>query len=242
MVGCQPANLGLLLWGISVLSLPLSAEDGQLRFKLDNTQYSTQQAMAVLKTVGDKKRLFVAVKDREQRFMFALTADLNPADTAKPLQLTTENGAVSLSLRTPQGVLAVLPRYQLAKNTPDLYTERIEKVTDEWEEEPVPATDAQTKEKRRLRRKVKVEYQKVKPRWHNYTREQRIESGEGIIDNKAFENTHFVLKLTPIVEQGKLVGYEGNFAGVARFARGLDAAETKAIQNGYFHVRLADVR
>lgn len=241
-MGSLRITLTTLTLLVAVLA-PAYAESGELRFRLGNTTYSTRHAVAMLKNIQGKKRLVVAVKDIEQRFLFALTADLNPADTTKPLQLSTENGEISLSLRTPQGVLAVLPRYQLAKNTPGLYyTERVEKVTDEWEEEPVQNGDEQQSvAKRRLRRKVKVEYQKVKPRWQDYTREQRIASGEGLIDNKAFEDTHFTVKLTPIFEQGRVVGYEGNFSGTGRFARGLEPAEIKPIQNGYFHVRLANV-
>jgi len=215
--------------------------EGELQFTLGGKRYATQNAVAMLQKKADKTRVVIAVKDIEQRFLLLLTADVAKGDELKPLQLNTLDHALALNLRTQQGVFAVLPPTQLAKPNADTYVERVEVDSGQWEDEPgsIDSSDrnrpAQPKQKRR---KIKVEYRKVKPRWHQMTREQRELTGEGVIANRAFQDTYFTLTLTPVIVADKVTAYQGAFSGSGRFSRSISGADIRQVQDGAFYVRV----
>lgn len=212
---------------------------GELSFTLGGKSYTTQNARAVIQTKGGKTRVMVAVKDISQRFMLVLTADLAPGDEGKPLQLTTDTAALGVTLRTAQGSLAVLPRLQLAKITDTTYSERVEVDTGELEDEPGQQADHHKDgHHKRKRRKIRTEYRRVKPRWHTMSRAERLSTGEGVIENAAFRDTFFSLRLIPVKVGEKVVSYEGSFAGVGRFSQSISGAESKPLQNGVFNVQV----
>ncbi|HMV36862.1 MAG TPA: hypothetical protein PKD60_13270 [Turneriella sp.] len=215
--------------------------EGELRFALGGKTYATQHAVALVQKKGEKTRIMIAVKDIDQRFMLMLTADVAKGDELKPLQLTTVNGALALTLRTQQGILAVLPATQLAKPTADTYSERLEVDSGQWEDDvDVDAADDRHRSGRlkKKRRKMRTEYRRVKPQWHQLSREERIRTGEGVIANRAFQDTFFTLTLTPVIQSGKVTAYQGSFSGSGRFSRSISGAEIRQIQDGAFHVRV----
>ncbi|MFZ5627498.1 MAG: hypothetical protein ACOY5B_00100 [Spirochaetota bacterium] len=215
--------------------------EGELHFSIGGKSYVTQNAVALVQKKGEKTRVMIAVKDIQQRFMLMLTADLVKGDELKPLHLTTVDGALALTLRTELGILAVLPVTQLAKPTGDTYSERLEVDSGQWEDEPNENPDDtrnQMGHARKRRRKVRTEYRRVKPRWHQMTREERIRTGEGVIANRAFQDTYFSLTLTPVIQSGKVSAYHGAFSGTGRFSRSISGAEIRQIQDGAFNVRV----
>lgn len=215
--------------------------EGELHFKLGGRTYTTQHATALVQKIGEKTRVMIAVKDIDQKFLLVLTADVAKGDEEKPLQLTTENAALGVTLRTPQGVLAVLPQVQLAKSTADTYSERLETDTGQWEDDQDVVTNEANRQhmrEGRRRRKMKVEYRRVKPRWHQLSREERVRSGEGVIANRTFQDTFFTLSVTPVKNAGKVTAYHGTFSGTGRFSRSISGAEVRPIENGVFKVKV----
>lgn len=215
--------------------------EGELHFTLGGKNYTTQNAVALVQKKGTKTRVMIAVKDIDQRFMLMLTADLAKGDELKPLQLSTVDGALALTLRTQHGILAVLPATQLAKPTADMYSERLEVDSGQWEDDAMeePAGDRnRAAHVRKRRRKMRTEYRRVKPRWHQLTREERLRTGEGVIANRAFQDTYFTLTPTPVIQSGKVSAYQGAFSGTGRFSRSISGAEIRQIQDGAFNVRV----
>lgn len=214
---------------------------GELHFTLGGRTYATQHAVALVQKKGEKTRVLIAVKDIQQRFMLLLTADVNKGDEMKPLQLTTVDGTLALTLRTQQGILAVLPARQLAKPTADTFSERQEMETGQLEDDPdhVNAHDLQRVwQAPKKRRKMRTEYRRVKPRWHQLSRDERLRTGEGVITNRAFQDTYFTLTLFPVIDGGKVTGYQGSFSGTGRFSRSISGGEIRQIHDGAFNVRV----
>lgn len=233
-------NIAFAFFSLVLLLTPPPVQalsEGELRFTVGNRTYVTQNAIAALQTKGDKTRVMIAVKDVEQRFMLTLTVDVPRGDEQRALRLSTEDSALALTLRTPQGALAVIPNVQLAKPTADTYAVQVTKETEEWEDDPT-VEDAAAKQRGKKRRKVRTEYKRVRPAWHTMTPEQRRQSGEGVIANHAFDDTYFTLTLTPVIEAGKVVSYEGAFSGTARFSQSISGAEVVPVKNGAFKVRV----
>lgn len=221
-------------------------DQGELQFSVAGKTYSTAHAQAVVHTQKGRTRIYIAVKDVTQRFMLLLSADVEKGSETKPLFLTTEDSNLSISLRTAQGALAILPYQQMAKPTALEYTERVDVDSGQWEDDPNEAPETHGhhhghKKERRKRKKIRSEYRKVKPRWHTMTRQERLASGEGVIQNGTFKDTYFVLQLTPVVSANKVVSFTGTFSGSGRFSRSIAGAEVKPVQNGAFNVRVENV-
>jgi hypothetical protein len=168
--------------------------------------------------------------------MLMLTAELKPGQELTPLQLTTEDSTLSVSLRTKQGTFAVMPHTQLAPITEHMYSERVEVETNETEDDPHAAPSHSGR--RQKRKKIRAEYRRVKPRWHTMSKEDRIKHGEGVIVNSAFKDALFMLSLQPVVLGGKLVSLDGTFGGTGRLGHGISGNEIKPIQNGSFKVKV----
>ncbi len=228
---------------VSLLSGAWALGEGDLQFTLAGKTYKTQNAAALVTTKNGKSRVVIAVKDIGQRFLFMMTADVAQGREAQALSLSSSDADVAVTLRTQQGVFALLPQQQLAKETNLTYAERVEVVTGELEDDAESHADIDDRlngrnHHKRKRKKIRSEYRRIKPAWTRMSRADRLNSGAGVIENAAFRDTHFTLQLTPKIVNGKVVAYEGSFAGSGRFARGNGTGEIKALSGGSFHVRV----
>ena len=234
----------LLLATTLFCSALFGVEQGELRFSVGGKTYTTSNAQGVLLLKAKKSRIHIAVKDVSQRFLFMVTADVEPGREKEPLFLTSEDTELSVSLRTSRGVLAILPEVQLAKVDPQLvYIERKDVETGETEEVVNGQSgDKHSEQKRLNRRKIRSEYERKTPRWHQMSRSERLKSGSGVIRNEAFRNTFFAIRLVPILAAGKVIAYNGTFSGTGRFSNSIQGGEIRAIEGGEFHVKVENVR
>lgn len=212
--------------------------DGELSFTIAGKHYSTAGAQAVIENKGGKRRLLIAVKDKAQKFLLVFTAMLANGDETRAQTLNTSSSELSLNLRTMQGTFAVLPAFQMATGTGIAYSESIAVESGELEDDPNHKPQAHDSRdfKRRKRKKIRQEYRRTEPHWKKLSRKERIERGEGVIQNAAFKDTYFTLQFTPVLSQGKVVSYEGTFSGTGRFARESGTSEVKPVQGGQFKV------
>ncbi|MBS0617402.1 MAG: hypothetical protein JSR44_04395 [Spirochaetes bacterium] len=225
---------GLLIVILTASAL-LAQANGEMTFKLGNQTYSTQLTRAAVQKKGDKVRILIAVKDKKQRFVLILAADVRPGDEKKPLVLTSEDSDVSVTLRTAQGSLAVLPHTQMPRIDPNFHQiERVEVDSGETEDDPATQHTAV----RQKRHKIRMQYRQRKPHWHSLSREERLRTGLGVIRNESFKDTFFALQLVPVVANEKVVTYTGTFSGNGRFSRSLQGSEIKPITNGQFQVQV----
>lgn len=226
-----------------------SQNQGDLGFSIGGAQYDTRNAQAVVKNLSGKKRLMIAVKDVESRFMLVLTADVNDGEELQPMNLNTQDSTLTFSLRTRRGVLAVMPQVQLVKPDAQMtYVERTERETGELEDAPEPEgivrNDEHRKEQkqRHKRKKIRAEYRRVKPKWHTMTKKERLQNGEGVVRNNSFRDTFFAVQLVPVVTAGKVVAYTGTFSGAGRFSGSVTGSDIQSIHNGKFHVKVENAR
>ena len=221
----------------------IAVGEGELRFNLGGREYSTQHAAALLSTRNGKSRIVVAVKDINQRFLLMLTADVAAGSEKQPLHLSSADSDLAVTLRSSQGVFALLPHQQLAKDANLTYVEKVHVETTELDDEVESPAEVQDRlhgrfHARRKRKKIRSEYRRVKPAWAKMSRQDRFNTGAGVIQNEAFRDTHFTLQLTPNVVNGKVVSYQGSFSGSGRFARQTGTGEIKSLSGGVFHVRV----
>ncbi|AFM14591.1 hypothetical protein [Turneriella parva] len=217
--------------------------EGELQFSLGGRAYATQHAAALVTTRNGKSRIVVAVKDINQRFLLMLSADVAAGNEKQPLYLSSADTDLAVTLRSSQGVFSLLPQQQLAKDANITYVEQVNIETDEFEDELESPAEIQDRLRgkfhaRRKRKKMRSEYRRVKPAWTRMSRQNRLETGAGVIQNGAFRDTHFTLQLTPNVVNGKVVSYQGSFSGSGRFAAQSGSGEIKMLSGGRFHVRV----
>ena len=91
----------------------IAAGEGDLQFALAGRQYATQNAVGLLRIKNGKCRILVAVKDINQRFLFMMTADVPVGHEKQSLHLSSADTDLSVTLRSSQGVFALLPHQQL---------------------------------------------------------------------------------------------------------------------------------
>lgn len=238
-----------LLTAILFLLPPViqAIEPGTLQFTLGGRSFTTTNALGALEAKNGRVRIHIGVKDVTAKFMLVITADVAQGEEKKPMVLTTEDSSICLTLRTAQGSLAILPHQQLVRSTDSLYTQRVEVETDQLEEVPssnyATQSDKHTNhhQEKKYRKKIKVEYQKVKPKWHGMSRKERFASGEGVIENGAFRNSYVILQINPVLSGGKVVTINGTFGGSGRFSTSISGAEQRPIQNGSFSVKVQNV-
>jgi hypothetical protein len=228
---------------VSLLSGAWALGEGDLQFTLAGRNYTTQNAAALVQTKNGKSRIIIAVKDISQRFLLMMTADVAAGREKQALSLNSVDTEIAVTLRTQQGAFALLPQQQLAKETNLTYSERVDIVTGEIEDEAESDADISDRlngkhREKRKRKKIRSEYRRIKPAWIKMSRTDRLNSGAGVIENGAFRDTHFTLQLTPNVVNGKVVSYQGSFAGSGRFAQGNSAGVIKSISGGSFRVRV----
>ena len=229
---------------IFLSSTLFAVEQGELKFSVGGKDYSTAHAQGLLQAKQGKSRIFIAVKDVEQRFMLMVTADVPVGREKEVLTLNSDDSDITVTLRTRQGTLAIMPQVQLAKIDPQMtYVERRDTETGQTEDEPEEADRGKlARPQGKKRPKMKSEYHRVKPRWHGMSRAEKIKSGEGVIQNNSFRNTHFALRLVPVLSQGKVVAYTGTFSGAGRFSNSIQGGEIRLIQGGEFHVKVENGR
>ncbi len=230
--------------GLICLTSIWSLEEGELKFSIGGKQYATTNAQGLVQVKKGKARIYIAVKDIESRFMLVLTADVPQGQETQQLNLNTSDSELTASLRTRNGTFAVMPQVQLAKIDPQIsYVESSHVETGELEDDPEDKADKHSgKHTIKKRKKMRSEYKRVKPRWHTMTHKERVKSGEGVIENNSFRETHFALQLTPVLSQGKVVSYTGTFAGSGRFSNTVSGSEVRPIKNGVFRVRVDNVQ
>jgi len=217
--------------------------EGELRFTLAGRSYTTQNAAALVQTKNGKSRIIIAVKDISQRFLLMVTADVAAGNEKQALHLSSADADLAVTLRSSQGVFSLLPHKQLAKETSLTYAERVDIETGEIEDETESNADLQDRlqgrhHHRKKRKKIRSEYRRVKPGWVRMSRQDRLNTGAGVVENGAFRDTHFTLQLTPNVVNGKVLSYQGSFAGSGRFARQSGSGEIKLLTGGEFYVRV----
>ncbi len=217
---------------------------GELQFVIGGKKYNTTHAQGIITTKNGRVRIHIAVKDIDSRFMLVLTADVAKGEETKPLTLTTQDSALGVTLRTMQGSMAVLPHQQLAQINDLTYTERVQVETDQLEQVPEEHGrhgHSHGRLEKKFRKKIRSEYRKVRPRWHTMSAKERLATGEGVIENGAFRDAFLSLQLIPVVSGGKVVSYDGSFAGSGRFSKSISGAEIKPIQGGVFSVKVQSV-
>ena len=229
-------NPCLILIGLGMLFPIVSIERGVMQFSLNNTVFTARGAEGAIIDVNGKKRIFIAVKDRTAGVLLMITADVASGNELLPLNLTTVETELSVSLRSRSGVLTVLPQMQLSKDINMRYNERIEVASNE--DEVVEEVGNDGKKHSVVRKKVKTEYRRVKPVWHSMSRDERRDTGQGVYENQAFKDTFFSVQLVPEVANGKVVAYTGTFTGTGRFSNGINTSMIKTLQQGSFNVRI----
>ncbi|MBX3722589.1 MAG: hypothetical protein KF713_12175 [Turneriella sp.] len=215
-----------------------------MKFSIGGKNYTTTNAQGLIQAKKGKTRIMIAVKDVEQRFMLMVTADVAAGQEKETLTLNSEDSEVTVSLRTRQGTLAIMPHTQLAKIDPQMaYIERRDVDTGQTEDDPEDnERDRHSQRPRKRRAKMKSEYHRVKPRWHEMSRADRLKHGEGVIQNNSFRNTFFALRLVPVLSQGKVVSYTGTFSGAGRFSNSISGGEIRPVERGEFHIKVENVR
>lgn len=246
------------LFCVLVFALPgMLAADPDISFSIGGKQYQLTGGHAVVTTKKGKTQLIVAVKDLTAKAMFAITAELPPRALESPQELTSEYNALSLVLMNQKGVYSLVPHTTLARDDFMRYHAKEEIITDEMEDDPDDHNTEKlqacgnhnhpelcrkiTNEKRRKRHKIRVEYKKHAPTWVAKSRDERIKTGDGVMREEKYRDTLFILRLNPVIENGKLMRLNGTFGGVVLYNEGMTPAVKTPIQGGQFSVKVQNV-
>lgn len=236
---------------VSSLFLTLSlAADGSIAFDLAGRHYELTGAHGVLTKRNGKTQLIVAAKDTGQKVQFALTAEL-PGELTSPMELTAEITPLSTAIVNSRGIYSFVPHVTLSRDDFMRYTKKEEIATGELEDDPedrpeerleecrrgnVRECNQAVKEKRRRRPKIKVRYTKHAPTWIGKSRQERIEQGDGVAVEEKYRDTSLIVRIHPVLVNGKVVSLSGSFAGVVVYNEGLNAATKVPLQGGAFSV------
>lgn len=248
---CMLASLFFATGIIAEETIP----EGTITFTLDGKTYSLADAKTALIQKSDKTQLIIGVTDRNARVQFALTAELSSFTT--PQQLSTEANSISLTVITTKGMYSVVPTVTLARDDFMQYVHRKEIETGEMEDDPNDQPEERDPRcrsehntlqlqsaqriahehcKQKRRKKVRVEYVQKPPTWINKTREERLRTGDGVMQEKQYADTYFQVNLTPTVVDGKITQLVGSFGGTVRFAEGQFKGRTVRLSAGTFTV------
>lgn len=236
----------------SILASAVSAGEGTFTYQLAGKNYTLNGGTAAIQQKNGKLRLVIGVKDQVARGQLAITAELPTATFTNALELNSELAAISAIFVNTQGIYSVAPHITLARDDFMRYTKKEEIETSETEEDPDDfshrhlsectngASDAcarvQQNHGKRRRKKIRVRYVKHAPTWVGKTRSERIASGDGIMKEEKYRDTSLVVRLTPVLLNGKVVRIDGTFAGVLIFNEGMKPGVRKTLQNGQFSV------
>jgi hypothetical protein len=237
----------------SVLCAALWAE-GSISFRIGGRDYQLTGAHAVLTKRGGKTQLIIAAKDTQQKVQFALAAEL-AGELAGPVELTPDTAPITATIVNARGIYSFVPHVTLARDDFMRYTKKEEIATGELEDDPEDKPEQRLEEcrqgmtrdcqeaikiKRRRRQKVKVRYTKHAPTWIGKTREQRIAQGDGVAVEEKYRDTSLVIRITPVLVNGKVESLTGNFAGVVVYNEGLNSAIKVPLQAGAFSVTVKE--
>jgi hypothetical protein len=241
--------------------------DPNLSFRIGGRHYQLSGAQAVMTTKHGKLQLVIAARDTTKKSMFAITAELpqNAFDAVQ--EVSAEFHPVSLVIMNTKGVYSLAPHVTLARDDFIRYTKKEQFTTDQMEDDPddrpenrIPDCQKNTinntaeqksanrfsdacerlrMQNRRKRKKVLARYTKHAPSWINKSRAERIASADGVMRENKYQDTMFVLRLTPVKAGGKLTGISGTFSGIVVYNQGMSPAVKTPLQNGSFSVQVA---
>lgn len=226
-------------------------------FTIGSKVYQLTGGYAVVTQKNGKAQLMIGVRDATAKAQFAITAELPNPTLDAVTELSTEFNLVSAIIVNPKGVYSVVPHVNLARDDFMTYTVKEELDTGELEDDPTDRPHERIREcregfthtcqklagqQRLKKRKVKVRYRKHRPTWVGKSRKERIDSGDGIHKDNKYKDTSFVLRLTPVIVDGKLTAVTGTFAGVVVYNEGLNPVQKTTIQNGKFSMQVQNVQ
>ncbi len=224
--------------------------DGNISFRIGTREYQLSGAHGVLAKRKGKTQLVIAVKDTQHKTQFALTAEL-PAGLTGPMELTPEIAPLTAVIVNARGIYSFVPHVTLSRDDFMRYTKKEEIATGELEDDPEDRPEERLeecrrgsfrdclqaiKEKRRRRQKVRVRYTKHAPTWVGKSREERVTQGDGVAVEEKYRDTSLVVRLTPVLVNGKVTSLTGSFAGVVVYNEGLNSATKVPLQGGAFSV------
>ncbi len=229
--------------------------DGTISFRIGPREYQLTGAQGIIAKRKGKTQLLIAVKDAQQKAQFALSAEL-PADLTGPVELTPDIAPLTAVIVNTRGIYSFVPHVTLARDDFMRYTKKEEIVTGELEDDPEDRPEDRLeecrreksareciqaiKQKRRKRPKVTVRYVKHGPTWMGKSREERITQGDGVAVEEKYRDTSLVVRITPVLVNGKVVSLTGSFAGIMVYNEGLAAATKVPLQGGAFSVTVKD--
>jgi len=224
--------------------------EGNISFRIGQRDYQLTGAHAVLTKRAGKTQLIIAAKDTQQKAQFALAAELS-GELAGPVELTPDTAPITATIVNARGIYSFVPHVTLARDDFMRYTKKEEIATGELEDDPEDKPEQRLEEcrqgmtrdcqeaikiKRRRRQKVKVRYTKHAPTWVGKSREERVTQGDGVAVEEKYRDTSLVVRLTPVLVNGKVTSLTGSFAGVVVYNEGLNSATKVPLQGGAFSV------
>lgn len=230
--------------------------DGEITFNIGERTYALTGAQATLVKRNGKTQFILGVRDLSQRTQFTLTAELDAPLTA-PIEISTKTTSLSAVIVSMQGFYTVVPSVTFSKDDFMRYTYKEEYETGEMEDDPTDDGTGHIREcrqnrhahackellhsKRRKRPKKRVRYVKRPPTWVGKTHKERLESGDGIAREQSYDNTVFLVRLTPQIAQGKVVSVSGTFGGVLLHGQGLKQQSPVPLNTGTFSVPVKEL-
>lgn len=236
-----------------LITLPAFAGEGAISYQIAGKSYMLTGAQAALVKRNGKLQLVIGVKDQVARGQMAITAEIDATQLETPIDLSSDFSALSAVIINAHGIYSVAPHVTLARDDFMRYTRKEEIETGETEEDPDDRSYERFKEcgngindacaramhgRRHRRKKVRVRYVKHAPTWVGKTRQQRIDSGDGVIREEKYRDTSFMVRLVPVLVNGKVVRIDGTFAGVMVYNEGMKPGTRIPLQNGQFSVRV----
>ncbi|GAB4422565.1 MAG: hypothetical protein OHK0011_01670 [Turneriella sp.] len=237
----------------AVISLCLTAAlgaEGNISFRIGTQNYELSGAHGLLARRKGKTQLVIAVKDTQHKTQFALTAEL-PADLTGPMELTPDVTPLTVVIVNARGIYSFVPHVTLSRDDFMRYTKKEEIATGEMEDDPEDRPEERLEEcrrgnlrdclqairqKRRRRPKIKVRYTKHAPTWVGKTREERIAQGDGVAVEEKYRDTSLIVRINPVLVNGKVTSLTGSFAGVMVYNEGMNSAKKIPLQGGAFSV------
>jgi len=236
-----------------LLVLPALAGEGAITYQIGGKNFTLTGAQAALVKRNGKLQLVIGVKDQAARGQMAITAEIAAGSLETPVDLNSDFSAVSAVIVNAHGIYSVAPHVTLARDEFMRYTKKEELESNESEEDPDDRSYERFKEcsngmsdvcaramhgHRRRRKKVRVRYVKHAPTWVGKTRQERLDTGDGVMREEKYRDTSFMVRLNPVLVNGKVVRIDGTFAGVLVYNEGMKPGTRVPLQNGQFSVRV----
>lgn len=232
--------------------------DSEISFQIAGRTYNLSGAQGALKTKNGKMQLVIGARDAAAKAAFAITVELPQGSLESSTEVNSEYNALSLVMMNKKGVYSVVPHTTLARDDFMRYHQKEEIDTGNLEDDPEDHPEDYLQEcrgklrfedscrrlaheKKRKRKKIRVEYKKHAPTWVNKPRHERIKTGDGIMREEKYRDTTFVVRLNPTRAGGKLTELTGTFAGTVLYNEGQAPATKVPLQNGKFSIRIQNV-